>query len=62
MSWAAVVFFEMITRERPFAGNGIATTMYRIAHEPLPSPDPVQRRDRSGSLGRPRLRFREGPG
>jgi serine/threonine-protein kinase len=34
---AAVVFFEMITRERPFAGNDIATTMYRIAHEP-PSP------------------------
>jgi serine/threonine-protein kinase len=34
---AAVVFFEMITRERPFAGNDIATTMYRIAHEP-PTP------------------------
>jgi eukaryotic-like serine/threonine-protein kinase len=34
---AAVVFFEMITRERPFAGNDVATTMYRIAHEP-PTP------------------------
>jgi serine/threonine-protein kinase len=34
---AAVVFFEMITRERPFTGNDIATTMYRIAHEP-PTP------------------------
>ena len=34
---AAVVFFEMITRERPFAGNDIATTMYRIAHE-APTP------------------------
>ena len=34
---AAVVFFEMITRERPFSGNDIATTMYRIAHEP-PTP------------------------
>jgi serine/threonine-protein kinase len=34
---AAVVFFEMITRERPFGGNDIATTMYRIAHEP-PTP------------------------
>jgi len=34
---AAVVFFEMITRERPFAGNDIATTMYRIANEP-PTP------------------------
>jgi len=32
-----VVFFEMITRERPFAGNDIATTMYRIAHVP-PTP------------------------
>jgi serine/threonine-protein kinase len=34
---AAVLFFEMITRERPFSGNDIATTMYRIAHEP-PTP------------------------
>ena len=34
---AAVVFFEMVTRERPFAGNDIATTMYRIAHE-APTP------------------------
>ena len=34
---AAVVFFEMITRERPFGGSDIATTMYRIAHEP-PTP------------------------
>jgi serine/threonine-protein kinase len=34
---AAVVFFEMITRERPFAGDDIATTMYRIANEP-PTP------------------------
>ncbi|MCX6552475.1 MAG: serine/threonine-protein kinase, partial [Acidobacteria bacterium] len=34
---AAVVFYEMITRERPFAGNDVATTMYRIAHEP-PTP------------------------
>jgi eukaryotic-like serine/threonine-protein kinase len=34
---AAVVFYEMITRERPFAGSDIATTMYRIAHEP-PTP------------------------
>jgi len=34
---AAVVFYEMITRERPFAGNNVATTMYRIAHEP-PTP------------------------
>jgi serine/threonine-protein kinase len=36
---AAVVFFEMITRERPFAGNDIATTMYRIAHEPPTPPN-----------------------
>jgi serine/threonine-protein kinase len=34
---AAVVFYEMITRERPFAGTDVATTMYRIAHEP-PTP------------------------
>ena len=34
---AAVVFYEMMTRERPFAGDDIATTMYRIAHEP-PTP------------------------
>jgi len=34
---AAVVFYEMITLERPFAGNDVATTMYRIAHEP-PTP------------------------
>ncbi len=34
---AAVVFYEMITRERPFGGNDVATTMYRIAHEP-PAP------------------------
>ena len=34
---AAVVYYEMITRERPFAGNDVATTMYRIAHEP-PTP------------------------
>jgi len=35
---AAVVFFEMLTRERPFSGNDIATTMYRIAHEAPASP------------------------
>jgi TonB family protein len=34
---AAVVLYEMMTRERPFAGDDIATTMYRIAHEP-PTP------------------------
>jgi TonB family protein len=34
---AAVVFYEMITRERPFGGTDVATTMYRIAHEP-PAP------------------------
>ncbi len=34
---AAVVFYEMITRERPFGGDDVATTMYRIAHEP-PTP------------------------
>ena len=34
---AAVVFYEMITRERPFGGTDIATTMYRIVHEP-PTP------------------------
>ncbi|MEW5982518.1 MAG: TonB family protein [Acidobacteriota bacterium] len=34
---ATVVFYEMITRERPFAGSDVATTMYRIAHEP-PTP------------------------
>lgn len=34
---AVVVFYEMITRERPFGGNDVATTMYRIAHEP-PTP------------------------
>jgi len=43
MSWAAVVFFEMITRERPFAGNDIATTMYRFAHEPPPRPSSTPR-------------------
>ena len=41
---AAVVFFEMITRERPFAGNDIATTMYRIAHEPPTPPTSSTRR------------------
>ena len=34
---AAVVFYEMVTRERPFAGNDVATTMYRITHE-APTP------------------------
>ena len=54
---AAVVFFEMITRERPFAGNDIATTMYRIAHEPPTPPTAVQPggRDRRGRSPRTRL-------
>lgn len=34
---AVVVFYEMITRERPFGGTDVATTMYRIAHE-APTP------------------------
>jgi len=36
---AAIVFFEMITGERPFAGDDVATTMYRIAHEAPAPPD-----------------------
>jgi len=36
---AAVVFYELITRERPFAGNDVATTMFRIAHEPPTPPN-----------------------
>jgi predicted Ser/Thr protein kinase len=31
---AAVVFYEMITGEKPFEATDAATTMYRIAHEP----------------------------
>jgi serine/threonine protein kinase len=31
---AAVVFYELITGRRPFGGDDIATTMYRIVHEP----------------------------
>ena len=31
---AAVVFYEMITGERPFGGDDVATTMYRIVNEP----------------------------
>lgn len=31
---AAVVLFEMLTGERPFGGDDVATTMYRIVHEP----------------------------
>ena len=31
---AAVVLFELLTKERPFAGDDVATTMYRIVHEP----------------------------
>ena len=34
---AAVVLFELLTKERPFAGDDVATTMYRIVHEP-PTP------------------------
>jgi serine/threonine-protein kinase len=52
---AAVVFFEMITRERPFAGNDIATTMYRIAHEPPTPPtqfNPAVGTDVAAVLGR----------
>ena len=36
---AAIVFFEMVTGERPFAGDDVATTMYRIAHEAPAPPD-----------------------
>ncbi len=31
---AAVVFFEMLVGERPFGGDDVATTMYRIVNEP----------------------------
>ena len=31
---AAVVFFEMVAGERPFGGDDVATTMYRIVNEP----------------------------
>ncbi len=31
---AAVVLYELLTKERPFAGDDVATTMYRIVHEP----------------------------
>jgi eukaryotic-like serine/threonine-protein kinase len=31
---AAVVLFEMLTGERPFGGDDVATTMYRIVNEP----------------------------
>jgi tRNA A-37 threonylcarbamoyl transferase component Bud32 len=34
---AAVVLYELLTKERPFAGDDVATTMYRIVHEP-PTP------------------------
>jgi hypothetical protein len=34
---AAVVLYEMLTKERPFAGDDVATTMYRIVHE-APTP------------------------
>ncbi|MEW5982515.1 MAG: serine/threonine-protein kinase [Acidobacteriota bacterium] len=34
---AAVVLFQMLTGERPFAGNDVATTMYRIVNEPPPA-------------------------
>ena len=30
---ATVVLYELLTGERPFAGNDVATTMYRIVHE-----------------------------
>jgi len=54
---AAVVFFEMITRERPFAGDDIATTMYRIANEP-PTPQPSSTRRWAG-IAASRTRLRE---
>ena len=31
---AAVVLYELLTKQRPFAGDDVATTMYRIVHEP----------------------------
>lgn len=31
---AAVVFYELVTGERPFGGDDVATTMYRIVNEP----------------------------
>jgi hypothetical protein len=34
---AATVLYEMLTKERPFPGDDIATTLYRIVHE-LPTP------------------------
>jgi tRNA A-37 threonylcarbamoyl transferase component Bud32 len=33
----AVVLYELLTRERPFSGDDVATTMYRIVHE-APTP------------------------
>ncbi len=34
---AAVVLYELLTKERPFVGDDVATTMYRIVHEqPVP--------------------------
>ncbi len=36
---AAVVLYEMLTGERPFGGDDIATTMYRIVNEPPRSLD-----------------------
>lgn len=35
---ASIVLYELLTKKRPFTGDDLATTMYRIVHEPMDRP------------------------